>query len=237
MLLELNNVNFSYNNKQILENINLELNSNQSIAILGPSGSGKTTLFNLFVGWLKPNTGDVLVNGTFNYLTQKNLLLKHLTVIDNIILPLKFNGTDYNEALSIGLKLLTEFGMKEYANYYLDQLSGGLLRRVSLLQVIMSNSDILLLDEPFSALDFLTRQQIYSWFLKLKQKFNLSICLITHDIDEAILLSDKIYILGKQPSTIIDEIIISFDQNRKLECLFDSKFIEYKSLILKHFQL
>lgn len=237
MLLELNGLNFSYGNKQILNNINLSLNNSQSIAILGPSGSGKTTLFNLFVGWLKPNSGKIIVNGSFNYLTQKNLLLKHLTVIENIILPLKFNGINHQNALEKGIELLAEFNMQEYANYYLDQLSGGLLRRVSLLQVIMANSDILLLDEPFSALDFLTRQQIYSWFLNLKQRFSFATCLITHDIDEAILLSDKIYILGSQPTTIIDEIVITFDKKRDLDCLFDQKFIEYKSKILKHFQL
>ena len=236
MLLELNQVDFSYSNKKVLKDIILCLIHHENIAILGPSGSGKTTLFNLFVKWLKPESGEVCVNGTLNYLTQKNLLLKHKTVLENIILPLIFNKTNKEEAINRGKELLKIFNIEQYANYYPDQLSGGLLRRVSLLQVVISNKDILLLDEPFSALDYLTRQQIYDWFLTFKNTFNFAGCLITHDIDEAILLSDRIYILGKSPTTIVDEIIIKFDQKRNSDLIFSSQFLKYKSNILTYFR-
>lgn len=236
MLLKLSQVDFSYGNKKVLKDINLCLNYHENIAILGPSGSGKTTLFNLFVNWIKPEYGVVNVNGSLNYLTQKNLLLKHKTVLENIILPLIFNQTNKVEAINRGMELLKIFNMEQYANYYPEQLSGGLLRRVSLLQVVISNKDILLLDEPFSALDFLTRQQIYDWFLSFKNNFDFAGCLITHDIDEAILLSDRIYILGESPTTIVAEIEIKFTEKRNADLIFNHQFLNYKSDILSYFR-
>ena len=175
------------------------------VAIVGSSGVGKSTLFNLIAGVLKKQVGEITINGSNDYIgkvaymLQKDLLFEHKTIIDNVILPLIIAKVNKKEAFEEGNKILKQFNLDKYANKYPQQLSGGMRQRVALIRTYMFKRKIFLLDEAFSALDAITKKELHKWYLDLKKEFNLTTLLITHDIEEAVFLSDRIYILGNKP--------------------------------------
>ena len=233
-ILEVKNLSYSFGNNPILKNINIHVNENEMVAIVGSSGVGKSTLFNLIAGVLKKQTGEITIDGSNDYIgkvaymLQKDLLFEHKTIINNVILPLIIAKVNKKEALEEGNKILKQFNLDKYANKYPQQLSGGMRQRVALIRTYMFKRKIFLLDEAFSALDAITKKELHKWYLDLKKEFNLTTLLITHDIEEAIFLSDRIYILGNKPGEIIGEIKIEINPNEDI----DVQRLFYKKKIL-----
>ena len=233
-ILDIKNLSYSFGNNPILKDINIHVNENEMVAIVGSSGVGKSTLFNLIAGVLKKQTGEIIINssddyiGKVAYMLQKDLLFEHKTIIDNVILPLIIAKVNKKEALEEGNKILKQFNLDKYANKYPQQLSGGMRQRVALIRTYMFKRKIFLLDEAFSALDAITKKELHKWYLDLKKEFNLTTLLITHDIEEAVFLSDRIYILGNKPGEIIGEIKIEINPNEDI----DVQRLFYKKEIL-----
>ena len=233
-ILDIKNLSYSFGNNPILKDINIHVNENEMVAIVGSSGVGKSTLFNLIAGVLKKQTGKITINGSEDYIgkvaymLQKDLLFEHKTIIDNVILPLIIAKIDKKEALEEGNKILKQFNLDKYAHKYPQQLSGGMRQRVALIRTYMFKKNIFLLDEAFSALDAITKKELHKWYLDLKKEFNLTTLLITHDIEEAVFLSDRIYILGNKPGEIIGEIKIEINPNKDI----DVQRLFYKKEIL-----
>ena len=233
-ILDIKNLSYSFGNNPILKDINIHVNKNEMVAIVGSSGVGKSTLFNLIAGVLKKQVGEITINGNNDYIgkvaymLQKDLLFEHKTIINNVILPLIIAKVDKKEALEEGNKILKQFNLDKYANKYPQQLSGGMRQRVALIRTYMFKRNIFLLDEAFSALDAITKKELHKWYLDLKKEFNLTTLLITHDIEEAVFLSDRIYILGNKPGEIIGEIEIEINPNEDI----DVQRLFYKKEIL-----
>ena len=233
-ILEVKNLSYSFGNNPILKNINIHVNENEMVAIVGSSGVGKSTLFNLIAGVLKKQTGEITIGGSNDYIgkvaymLQKDLLFEHKTIINNVILPLIIAKVNKKKALEEGNKILKQFNLDKYANKYPQQLSGGMRQRVALIRTYMFKRKIFLLDEAFSALDAITKKELHKWYLDLKKEFNLTTLLITHDIEEAVFLSDRIYILGNKPGEIIGEIKIEINPNEDI----DVQRLFYKKEIL-----
>ena len=233
-ILEVKNLSYSFGNNPILKDINIHVNENEMVTIVGSSGVGKSTLFNLIAGVLKKQVGEITINGSNDYIgkvaymLQKDLLFEHKTIINNVILPLIIAKVNKKKALEEGNKILKQFNLDKYANKYPQQLSGGMRQRVALIRTYMFKRKIFLLDEAFSALDAITKKELHKWYLDLKKEFNLTTLLITHDIEEAVFLSDRIYILGNKPGEIIGEIKIEINPNEDI----DVQRLFYKKEIL-----
>ena len=232
--LEIKNLSYSFGDNHILKDINIYVKENEMVAIVGSSGVGKSTLFNLIAGVLKKQSGEITIDGSDDYIgkvaymLQKDLLFEHKTIINNVILPLIIAKIDKKVALEEGKKILKQFNLEKYADKYPKQLSGGMRQRVALIRTYMFKRNIFLLDEAFSALDAITKKELHKWYLNLKKEFNLTTLLITHDIEEAIFLSNRIYILANKPGEIIKEIKIEIDPNDDI----DVQRLFYKKEIL-----
>ena len=239
--LNVNNVTFSYDGKvNVIENINIRLGEGELVCLLGVSGGGKTTLFNVISGLNRPQTCEVLlygeditcVPGKFSYMLQKDLLLPYRTIEENAALPLIIRGMKKKEAVAKVQPHFAAFGLQGTEKKYPAELSGGMRQRAALLRTYMTEAPVALLDEPFSALDTLTKSEIHRWFLGVMEKIRLSTVFITHDIDEAILLSDRIYLLGGKPGAITDEITIDEPKPRSADFNLTDRFLSYKRLII-----
>jgi ABC-type nitrate/sulfonate/bicarbonate transport system ATPase subunit len=201
----------------ILDDISLYLGVNEIVVVLGPSGCGKSTLLNIISGLLRPDTGIIRIDGQdwtgrtgrISYMQQKDLLLDSLILLDNISVPLIIKGMPREKARQEVLKYLSDFGLAGFENYYPRQLSGGMRQRAALLRSYLFANDILLLDEPFASLDAITRSKMHKWLLNLHKRLISSILFITHDIEEALLLADRIYILGSRPACVKQELKIN----------------------------
>ena len=232
--LEIKNLSYSFGDNHILKDINIYVKENEVVAIVGSSGVGKSTLFNLIAGVLKKQSGEITIDGSDDYIgkvaymLQKDLLFEHKTIINNVILPLIIAKIDKKVELEEGRKILKQFNLEKYADKYPKQLSGGMRQRVALIRTYMFKRNIFLLDEAFSALDAITKKELHKWYLNLKKEFNLTTLLITHDIEEAIFLSDRIYILANKPGEIIKEIKIEINPNEDI----DVQRLFYKKEIL-----
>ena len=210
------------------------------VCLLGVSGGGKTTLFNVISGLLRPDAGRVLLDGrditgqpgSISYMLQKDLLLPYRTIEDNVALPLVLRGVKKQAAREQVRPMFRQFGLEGTQKKYPAQLSGGMRQRAALLRTYLFSQDVALLDEPFSALDTLTKSAIHRWFLGVMEQIRLSTLFITHDIDEAILLSDRIYLLSGSPGTITGEIVIREPKPRPAEFNLTPEFLNYKRQIL-----
>lgn len=241
ILLSAEQITKTYGGRTIIEEISLTLNWGELVSLLGVSGSGKTTLFHILSGLTEPDEGKVFLHGEeitgrpgkISYMMQKDLLLPHKKIIDNVSLPLVINGMGKKEARKKADPLFPEFGLEGTQYRYPSQLSGGMRQRAALLRTYLSSSGIALLDEPFSALDTLTKSTIHQWYLDIMERIDLSTIFITHDIDEAILLSDRIYILGGTPGKIRDEIVITEKKPRAKDFALTEAFLQYKREIIR----
>lgn len=239
--LTANHISVSYDGVKIIEDISIELHNGEIVCLLGVSGAGKTTLFNVISGLLKPDTGKVELDGAditgkagkVSYMLQKDLLLPFKTIIDNVSLPLIIGGLKKTEARTVASKYFEEFGLSGTEKKYPHQLSGGMRQRAALLRTYLFSDKVALLDEPFSALDTITKSNMHEWYLSVMEQIKLSTLFITHDIDEAILLSDRIYMMTGKPGKITEEIRITKPKPRGKEFVVSEEFVNYKKQILK----
>lgn len=239
--LEVKNVTFSYDDvTTVLKDINITLHDGELVCLLGVSGGGKTTLFNVIAGLNKPQQGQVLLNGAditgqpgkVSYMLQKDMLLPYRTVEDNVALPLIIRGVRKKEARKTAGESFARFGIDGTQKKYPAELSGGMRQRAALLRTYLFSAEVALLDEPFSALDTITKSEMHSWYLDVMDSIKLSTIFITHDIDEAILLSDRIYLLGGKPGVITDEIVINEPKPRRKDFNLTDDFLNYKRSII-----
>ena len=241
-VLEVNGVSKAFSDEAIIQNTSLKLCEGEIAALLGVSGSGKTTLFNIIAGLSLPDSGEVLLEGEnitgqpgrVSYMLQKDLLLPHKSILDNVALPLAVRGMKNQDARKKAGEYFPGFGLEGTEKKYPFQISGGMKQRAALLRTYLFSEKVALLDEPFSALDMLTKSAVHEWYLDIMEKIKLSTLFITHDIDEAILLSDRIYILTGKPASITKEIVIDVKKPRPADFRLSEEFLEYKKEIISH---
>lgn len=233
--IRLEHVSHAYGEQAILEDINLQVQSGEVVSILGPSGVGKTTLFNLIAGILEVQSGRIILDGEENpkgrvsYMLQKDLLLEHKTVLGNIILPLLIQRVPKAEAVSRADEILRTFQLDGVRDQYPHELSGGMRQRVALLRTYMFGHKLFLLDEAFSALDELTKMELHAWYLDIHRQLGLTTLIITHSIEEALTLSDRIYILKNRPGQLVSEIQLNWSEDEDKEV----QKLAYKRQILE----
>jgi len=206
----------------VLADVSVEVGPREFVTLLGPSGCGKSTLCNIVAGLVPPDAGTILLNGgplasargRVAYMQQKDLLLPWRTVVDNAILGLEIQGVPRPEARAEARELLRGYGLEGFARVYPALLSGGMRQRVALVRTLLCKKDLLVLDEPFGALDAMTRSAMQGYLLRLQEEFGRTVLLITHDVEEAVLLSDRIYVLTARPARVKAELAISLPRPR-----------------------
>lgn len=241
MTLVLKNVSYSYTDKNkqkklVISNLNMEINNGEFISIVGRSGTGKSTILRLMTGLIQPDEGNVQIDkkdislGNVGYMPQKDLLLPWRTILDNIMLAseIQGNSTISKDEARVWLQRV---GLSEYENALPKQLSGGMRQRAAFLRTLLTGKDVLLLDESFGALDALTKKEMQSWLLSIWRDTGKTIVFITHDLEEAIFLSDKILLLHQDYS--IEEISITLSRPRKLEMLHSEKIVTLRQELEK----
>ena len=231
-LLSLSNIQKSFSSLKVLEKIDLTLYEGELVTILGPSDCGKSTIFDIISGIIKEDAGEVQVNASLGYMQQKDLLLPWKSIEDNIALPLIIQKESEDKISKKLKEYIPIAGLEGFEKHYPDQLSGGMRQRASFLRTLMASEDIMLLDEAFASLDSITKSKMHEWLLSILSNLGSSILAITHDIDEAILLSDRIYLLSEKPALVKKEFILDFNQDNKLERRFSEKTLELKKEIL-----
>lgn len=222
MKLEVSDLTFFYENQCILDHISFSLQKGEFVSILGPSGAGKSTILKLLAGVLKPETGMTQVDGEtvtgisghFAYMPQNDLLLPWKNILDNVCL---YGAIHHNakEMKQTALEYFPAFGLAGCEYRYPSTLSGGMRQRAAFLRTALCRADILLLDEPFGALDVITREEMQDWLLSMRKQLNQTVLLVTHDMDEAIYLSDRILILNGSPSAIRSHIPVTAERRTR----------------------
>ena len=200
-----------------VEPLDLEIPTGRFVSLVGPSGCGKSTLFNVIAGLLQPTEGRVLIDGEdatgtigrVGYMLQKDLLLPWRTVLDNVVLGMEIQGKPMKAARERALPLLQKYGLAGFEHLYPNSLSGGMRQRAALLRTLLFDTDVILLDEPFGALDAQTKLQMQEWLMQLWSDFKKTVVFVTHDVDEAIYLSDEIHVMGTRPGRILETIPIT----------------------------
>ncbi len=210
------------------------------LAILGPSGCGKSTIFNIIAGLEMPSAGSVTLDGAsilgmsgvVSYMLQKDLLLPWRSVIDNVVLGMEIDGVPRTEARSRALPLLARYGLGGFENRYPAELSGGMRQRAALLRTMLCDRDVVLLDEPFAALDAQTRADMQEWLLDVWDDFKKTVIFVTHDVDEAVYLSDEIVTMSARPGRIVERLTLELSRPRKRAVVTTAAFTTYKEHFL-----
>ncbi|EEM07096.1 MULTISPECIES: ABC transporter ATP-binding protein [Bacillus] len=237
--LQIKDVVKAFDGKNVLEKISASIQEGEFVSFVGPSGCGKSTLLNLIASVEEATSGEVIYNDTLvqkqdivSYMPQQDLLLPWRSALQNIVLPLEIDGKPKKERLTEGMEALQQFGLAEYANYYPDALSGGMRQRISFLRTYLCEKPIMLLDEPFGKLDAFTKMEVHRWLLDSWHQEKQTIVMVTHDLDEAILLSDRVFIMSQRPATIVGEVKVNLPRPRTMEMLTSLELKEDKAEIL-----
>ncbi len=245
-LLELRNLSAIYVEGRdvlpVLDHISFTVAEGEFVALIGPSGSGKSTLLDIISGLIGPDTGDILFAGQSlpaparlgrsAYMRQRDLLLPWRTALDNAALALEAAGMPRRHARTIVRARLPEFGLDAFADSYPAQLSGGMRQRVAFLRTVLAGAPLLLLDEPFGALDAMTRVSIQDWLLALLVREPRTLLLVTHDVEEAIFLADRVIVLSPRPAQIVHIESIRLPRPRRRSVVTTSEFIAHKAAVL-----
>ena len=221
--------------------ITLAIPQGRFVSLIGPSGCGKSTIFNIIAGLLEPTGGRVLIDGMdatgtigrVGYMLQKDLLLPWRTVLDNVILGMEIQGVPLREARQRALPLLLRYGLSGFEYLYPNSLSGGMRQRAALLRTLLFDTDVILLDEPFGALDAQTKLQMQEWLMRLWSDFGKTVVFVTHDVDEAIYLSDEVHVMATRPGRIIETIPVTLDRPRLRTSSLTPDFIAIKERCLE----
>ncbi len=230
----------SYGELEVLRDINLHAETGEFVTLLGPSGSGKSTLFSIMTGAQVPVSGQVLVDGLplvghgkdFAFMPQQDELLPWRRVLDNLTLGLEIQGMRRSQARERVRPLLSTFGLAGFEKAYPFQLSGGMRQRASLLRTVVQDRSVLLLDEPFGALDALTRAEMQRWLERMWEEFRWTVLLITHDVREAVFLSDRIYVMSQRPGTVVSTIAVPLPRPRTMAMVADPVFARIEADLL-----
>lgn len=227
----LNNISKSYYNQKgaldVIDNLSLEIKEGEIVAIVGPSGTGKSTILNLIAGLTGATTGSVFVDGKIGYMFQHDLLFDWMSVYKNLFVGLEIKNKVEEKDVSKAIKLLEKYDLLDFKSSLPSELSGGMRQRVALIRTLMVSPEILLLDEPFSALDSQTRIKISNDVYQIIKEEKLTTILVTHDISEAITLADRIIILSKRPAKVVKEYKMEFGNLTPIEKRTDKLFLEY----------
>lgn len=239
-ILQFHNVSFHYDEKSVVSNLNVSVREKEFVSIIGPSGCGKSTLFRLIAGLEIPTAGTIEQTSTkanaVGYMPQKDMLLPWRTIIENAALPLECQGIKKKKAQLQARKLLIKFGLQDYEKKYPKDLSGGMRQRVSFIRTLLTGGDIFLLDEPFSALDALTKATLQEWLFEQWKLLEKTIVFITHDVEEAIYLSNRIFVVTNQPITTLTERIVPLGLNRTRKNLNNPEVLALKDDLLNMLQ-
>lgn len=243
--LEVTDIKLSFQDKKrrlpVLSNISLTVGQGEFISIIGPSGSGKSSLFQIIGGLLHPDAGTIRMNGevvteesgNISYMPQQPALLPWRTIEDNIklgseVAPAKFRAVEDTGREETIRKWITQAGLGGFEKAYPHMLSGGMQQRAAFLRALLSPQELMLLDEPFSALDALTRSEMQEWLLGIWEQSRRSVLFITHNIEEALLLSDRIYVFSNRPSSVLHEVKVPFTRPRHELLTEDPRFLALK---------
>jgi len=224
----------------VLRDVDLRVCEGEFVSLIGPSGCGKSTLLNIITGLEEPTKGDIRTDGqktarrlgAIGYMHQKDLLLPWRTVLDNAILGLELQGKPRAQARGRALELMDFFGLKGFEKSYPSLLSGGMRQRVALLRTVLANHEVILLDEPFGALDALTRANMQEWLLQLWDSWGKTVILVTHDVEEAVLLSDKVYVFTARPGRIKMVLLVDLPRPRRYEMVTEDTFVSMKAKVI-----
>lgn len=241
-VLRFDNVSMHYHSKQgetvALEEVNFSVSEGEFVAIIGPSGCGKTTLLSLAAGLLSPTKGKVLTDGgSFGYMLQKDELFSWRTIEKNIFLPLEIKKTNTAENRARALSLAEKYGLKQFLKNYPSSLSGGMRQRAALIRTLAVDPDVLLLDEPFSALDYQTRLSVCDDVYKIIRNEKKTALLITHDISEAISVADRIFVLSRRPAKVVAEHTIEFPEAEPLKRRENKEFSRWFEVLWKELNI
>ncbi|UYN99926.1 MAG: ABC transporter ATP-binding protein [Devosia sp.] len=220
--LTLKGVGKGFDGLKVLDNLDLTVGKGEFVSILGPSGSGKSTILNILTGRIRPDQGQIFVDGAplaagqfpFAFMPQHDALMAWRTVLDNATVGLEVRGIKRRDARAMVAPLIETFGLKGFEHHFPAQLSGGMRQRVALLRTAVQGRNTVLLDEPFGALDALTRIQMQRWLARMWTDFGWSVLLVTHDVREAVALSDRIVLLSARPARVVREIAIPLSRPR-----------------------
>ena len=223
-----------------IDNVSFTVNEGKFVSFIGPSGCGKSTMFNIIAGLMPPTDGNVLADGEsiagragyVGYMLQKDMLLPWRNILDNIVLGLEIRGVPRKKAASRALPLMEKYGLKGFEKHYPNELSGGMRQRAALLRTLLYDRDIMLLDEPFGALDAQTRLSMQNWLLEIWRDFSKTVLFVTHDIDEAIYLADDIYVFTPRPGRIKAKIEVPIKRPRSAKDMTTAEFAALKSRLL-----
>ena len=224
-----------------IDAIDFEVAPGEFVAIVGPSGCGKSTILNIVAGLLQPTTGTVFIDGDdvpdrrphFGYMFQNDLLMPWADIRKNVALGLEITGTSRSKARAKAMEILKEFDLDQFADRYPSQLSGGMRQRVAFMRTLLCDRPILLLDEPFGALDALTRSVMQEWLLGVWEQTKQTIVLITHDVEEAIFLADRVLMMSSRPGRIAKEVAVDLGRPRDHGVLTTTEFNNIKEGILE----
>lgn len=227
----------SKNETKVLDDISFEINENEIVSILGPSGCGKSTLLNIINSLIEPTRGTLTKNCKLGYMFQKDCLMPWRTIMKNITIGLEINKDHSKESLDYAKKLIEKYQLNDFSYYYPNEISGGMKQRVALIRTLVLKPDLLLLDEPFSALDAQTRLSVQEDVYNIIKEESKSALIVTHDISEALALSDRIIILSSRPTKIKNILPVEFKELKPMERRSHPHFSKYYQELCKELNI